>query len=157
LLEQEVSTRKHRDLVTSKRFSEMLQKSILAYRNKAITASVVIAELVELAKQMKAEDAKASNMGIREDELAFYNALTDDSVARTEMDHEKLLAIAHELVELVRRDAKTDWNLKEQVRASLRMKIRALLSRHGYPPETSDKATKLVLSQAELFADLVNA
>ncbi|MCB5292070.1 type I restriction endonuclease subunit R [Arthrobacter sp. SO3] len=156
LLEQEVSARKNRDLVTSKRFSEMLQKSIKAYRNKAITASLVIAELVELAKQMKAEDAKPSSMGIREDELAFYNALTDDTVARTEMDHEKLLAIAHELVELVRRDAKTDWNLKEQVRASLRMKIRALLSRHGYPPETSDKATKLVLSQAELFADLVN-
>lgn len=157
MLEQEVKSRTHRDIVTSKKFSEMLQKSILAYRNKAITAAQVIAEMVELAKQMKDEDTKAQKMGIRADELAFYNALSDDSVARTEMDHEKLLTIAHELVELVRKDAKTDWNLKEQVRASLRMKIRFLLARHGYPPEESDKATALVLSQAELFADLVNA
>lgn len=157
MLEQEVKSRTHRDIVTSKKFSEMLQKSILAYRNKAITAAQVIAEMVELAKQMKVEDARAEKLGIREDELAFFNALNDDTVARTEMDHEKLLTIAHELVELVRKDAKTDWNLREQVRASLRMKIRFLLSRHGYPPETSDKATTLVLSQAELFADLVNS
>lgn len=157
MLEQEVKSRTHRDIVTSKKFSEMLQKSIMAYRNKAITAAQVIAEMVDLAKKMKEEDTKAEKLGIREDELAFFNALTDDTSARTKMDHEKLLTIAHELVELVRKDAKTDWNLKEQVRASLRMKIRFLLMRHGYPPENEENATTLVLSQAELFADLVNA
>lgn len=156
LLEHEVKLTSRKDIVSSKKFSEMLAQAITSYRNKAITAAQVMSELVELAQTMKEAATKAKAMGIREDELAFYNALSDDSVARTQMDHEKLLTIARELVELVRKDAKTDWNLKEQVQASLRFKIRILLSRHGYPPETSENATTLVLSQAKLFADLVS-
>jgi type I restriction enzyme R subunit len=154
-LEEEMSVRKRRGSVSSQKFSEMLQKSIEAYRNKTITASVVIAELIELVKKIRAEDMRASNLGVSEEDLAFCDILAEAGVMRAEDDQKTLLKVAHELVELIKKDAKTDWTAKEQVRADLLMKIIFSLIRQGYPEDECDAVAEMIMSQAEMFPSLV--
>ena len=108
--------------------------------------------LVELAKSLQQQAERGEDLGLNEDEIAFYDAIRMNESAVAEMSDETLKEIAQELVEIVRRDAKTDWNVKEQVRAKLRATIRRLLLKYGYPPDKEPAATQLVLDQAEVVA-----
>ncbi|WP_210503347.1 type I restriction endonuclease subunit R [Nocardioides xinjiangensis] len=155
LLSQEVKSIGRRNIVTGKKFSEMLTASLLRYQNRSLDTATVVAELVELAKALRAEKERGDNSGLTTDELAFYDALCDNVTAVETMPDDTMKKIAHELTEIVRRDAKTDWNVKEQVRANLRATIKRLLRKYGYPPEPDyyATATDLILRQAEVIAD----
>jgi type I restriction enzyme R subunit len=152
LLGDEIRRVSKRNIVTGKSFSEMLEASVLRYQNRTLDAAQVVTELVALAESLKAEAARGTQLGLNEDELAFYDAICVNNSAVLELGDETLKKIAHELVDIVRRDAKTDWNVKEQVRAKLRATIKRLLLKYGYPPDEEPAATKLVLEQAEVIA-----
>jgi type I restriction enzyme R subunit len=100
---------------------------------------------------LQAEQERGQETGLTENELAFYDALCTNDSAREAMQDDVMKQIAHELTEIVRRDAKTDWSVKEQVRAKLRATIRRLLLKHGYPPDKTQAATDLILKQAEVM------
>jgi type I restriction enzyme R subunit len=152
ILSQEIGRVGKRNIVTGRAFSEMLGQSILRYQNRTLDAAQVVAELVALAKALQEEGERGSKLGLNSDELAFYDAVCANSSAVLELSDEVLKKIAHELVEIVRRDAKTDWAVKEQVRAKLRSTIKRLLLKYGYPPDLEPAATQLVLEQAEVIA-----
>lgn len=153
LLEAEVKAVARRNVVTGRQFSEMLAESLNRYQNRSLDTAQVVAELVELAKAMRADRERLTASGMTADELAFYDALRDNPSAIDEMPDETMKKIAHELTEIVRRDAKTDWNVKEQVRAKLRSTVKRLLLKHGYPPDGAETATELILKQAETMAE----
>lgn len=152
LLNDEIHRVGKRNVVACKQFSQMLAESVLKYQNRTLDAAQVVAELVALAKSLKEEADRGAKLGLTSDELAFYDAIRTNDSAVVELGDETLKRIAHELVEIVRRDARTDWNVKEQVRAKLRATIRRLLLRYGYPPDQQEQATTLVLQQAEVLA-----
>jgi type I restriction enzyme R subunit len=137
--------------VAGQTFCEMLAGSVLRYQNHALDAASVVAELVELAKQLKHEHERGAELGLREDEVAFYDAICQNDSAVLEMGDELLKKIARNLVESVRRNATIDWSEKEQVRARMRAAIRRLLVRYGYPPDKQPAAIELVMGQAELI------
>jgi type I restriction enzyme R subunit len=141
-----------RNVVAERRFSEMLERAMNAYNNRSITAAEVIAELVELAKEMKIEHERGATLGLRDDELAFYDAVCQNDSAVMELGDEVLKRIAQELVGVVRSSATVDWDRKEQVRALLRSKIRRLLTKYHYPPDKQEVAVQLVIQQAEVLA-----
>ncbi|MGB7961838.1 MAG: type I restriction endonuclease subunit R [Propionicimonas sp.] len=151
LLSDEIRVQGRRNIVAGKRFSEMLAQSILRYQNRTIDAAQVVAELVELAKELRHEHERTAELGLAPDELAFYDAIAENPSA-FELGDETLKRIARELVEIVRRDATTDWAVKEQVRAKLRANIKRLLRKYRYPPDQRASATELVLKQAEVLA-----
>lgn len=151
LLAEEIKLIGKRNIVAGRQFSDMLAASLLRYQNRSLDAAQVVAELVALAQQLKLETERGEATGLKVDELAFYDAICTNEAARELMADETLKQIARELVEIVRRDAKTDWNVKEQVRAKLRATIRRLLLKYGYPPDTAPAATELVLAQAEVL------
>ena len=152
ILSEEIRRVSKRNIVTGRAFSEMLEQSLLRYQNRTLDAAQVVAELVELAKGLKADADRGAALGLTDDELAFYDAIRANDAAVMELGDETLKRIAHELVDIVRRDAKTDWNVKEQVRAKLRSAIKRLLLKYGYPPDKEEAATQLVLDQAEVIA-----
>ena len=117
LLTSEIRAIAGRNVVKGKEFSEMLNASLLRYQNRSLDTAAVVAELVRLAQALRAEQERGRNTGLNENELAFYDALRDNDSAREAMQDETLKKIAHELTDIVRRDAKTDWSVKEQVRA----------------------------------------
>ncbi|WAX55109.1 type I restriction endonuclease subunit R [Jatrophihabitans cynanchi] len=153
LISNEVKIVGKRNIVAGRRFSEMLADAMNRYQNRAITSSQVIAEIVELAKAIRAQRERGEATGLSENELAFYDALSTNESAREAMKDETMRAIAHDLTAIVRRDAKTDWQVKESVRAKLRTSIKRLLLQHGYPPDQEPGATNLILKQAELMAE----
>ncbi|WJM17149.1 type I restriction endonuclease subunit R [Microbacterium arborescens] len=152
LISQEVKVIAKRNIVAGRQFSEMLAEALNRYQNRAIDAAQVVAEIVEIAKQIKAQQERGERTGLSEDELAFYDALSSNEAAKLAMEEAVMKQIAHELTEIVRNDAKTDWNLKETVRAKLRTRIKRLLLKHGYPPDQEVAATELILKQAEVTA-----
>ncbi|WP_407944711.1 type I restriction enzyme endonuclease domain-containing protein [Gemmatimonas sp.] len=152
ILNDEIRRVGKRNIVTGRQFSEMLSQSILRYQNRTLDAAQVVAELVALAQTLKNEADRGTNLGLSDDELAFYDAIRTNDSAVLELGDETLKQIAHDLVEIVRRAAKTDWAVKEQVRAKLRATIKRLLLRYGYPPDMEEAATQLILSQAEVIA-----
>jgi type I restriction enzyme R subunit len=152
LLTSELKTVAKRNLLAERKFSEMLERAMRSYTNRSLDAAEVIAELVELAKQLRAEHDRGARLGLRDDELAFYDAVCQNDSAVLELGDDTLKVIAHELVGIVRRNVSVDWDKKEQVRASLRRHVRRLLARHRYPPDKQESAVRLVLRQAELFA-----
>jgi type I restriction enzyme R subunit len=152
LLASEVRSMSRRNVVAERKFSEMLERAMLAYNNRSLTAAEVIAELVELAKEMKTENGRGATLGLRDDELAFYDAVCQNDSAVMELGDDVLKRIAQELVDVVRANATVDWDKKEQVRASLRRHIRRLLTKYRYPPDRQEAAVQLVMQQAELLA-----
>jgi type I restriction enzyme R subunit len=152
LLVSEVKSMAKRNVVAERKFSEMLERAMRAYNNRSLTAAEVIAELVELAKEMKTEHRRGVTLGLRDDELAFYDAVCQNDSAVMELGDEVLRKIAQELVEVVRSNTTVDWDKKEQVRASLRRHIRRLLTKYRYPPDKQEAAVQLVMQQAELLA-----
>ena len=152
LLAGEVRDIGKRNAVLERRFSEMLERAMKSYTNRSLTAAEVIAELVKMAKELKAEHDRGGRLGLRDDELAFYDAVCQNDSAVMELGDDVLKAISRELVDVVRRNATIDWDKKEQVRASLRRHVRRLLTKHDYPPDKQESAVQLVLRQAELLA-----
>lgn len=152
LLRDELKGRKKRSLVQSRAFSELLDASLRRYQNRAIEAAQVIEELIQLAREMRVANERGDDLGLQEDELAFYDALEVNDSAVKVLGDEVLKAIARDLVEAVRNSATIDWTVKESVRAKMRVMVRRILRKHGYPPDKQEKASQTVLEQAELLA-----
>jgi len=152
LLKGELKTRRRKNVVQARSFAEMLEQTIRKYQNRAIEAAQVIEELIQLAKEMREAGARGEQLGLSEDELAFYDALeTNDSAVKV-LGDETLRGIARELVETVRSNVTIDWTLRENVRAQLRVLVKRILRKHGYPPDKQEKATQTVLEQAALLS-----
>jgi type I restriction enzyme R subunit len=148
LLNDSIKARQRTNVVEARSFSEMLDQAILRYQNRTIDAAEVIAELVELARQVRESERRGEALGMSAAELAFYDALeTNDSAVKV-MGDTTLRAIARELVEAVRRNVTIDWTLKESAQARLRVLVKRVLRRYGYPPDKQEQATKTVLEQA---------
>jgi type I restriction enzyme R subunit len=151
LLGDEIKVRSKRNLVQSREFSEMLKKTLNAYHNRAIATQEVIEELIKLAKEMSAANQRGVDLGLNDDEVAFYDALAANDSAVEAMGKDELKVIATELVTQVRKSVTIDWTLRESARAKIKVLVKRILRKHGYPPDLEDEATKLVLQQAELL------
>ena len=153
LIRGELSTRRRQNVIQARSFAGMLEDAIRRYQNRTIEAAQVIEELIELAKEMREDFARGQELGLNEDELAFYDALeTNDSAVKV-LGDETLRTIAQELVETVRRNATIDWTVRESVRAGMRNAVRRVLRKHGYPPDKEKKAIDTVIEQAELLSE----
>ncbi len=153
LLNDEIRTRSEKNVVQGRSFANMLERSIHTYQNRTIEAAQVIEELIQIAKEMRQAQERGDNLGLSDEELAFYDALeTNDSAVKV-LGNETLKIIAIELVESVRRNVTIDWTMKESVRAKLRLGVKRVLRKHGYPPDKQEKAAKTVLEQAEVLCN----
>ncbi len=158
LLKDELRTKARHNLVQSEFFSEKLRKTLNAYHNRAIATQEVIDELIKLAKEIDAAGKRGEQLGLSDDELAFYDALSVNASAVAVMGDNKLKLIAAELITQVRKSVTIDWTLRETARAKIRVMVRRILNKYGYPPDLQDEAVKTVLQQAELLcADWVPA
>ena len=152
LLQGELATRRRKNVVQARSFAEMLEQTIRRYQNRAIEAAQVIEELIGLAMEMREAHARGRALRLSEDEMAFYDALeTNDSAVKV-LGDETLRTIAQELVKTVRANVTIDWTLRENVRAQLRVLVKRILRRYGYPPDKQEKATSTVLEQAALLS-----
>ena len=153
LLEGEVKTRRLKNVVQARSFAEMLEQAIRRYQSRMIETAEVLEELIALAKEMRQASARGEELGLTDDELAFYDALeTNDSAVKV-LGDETLRDIARELVAAVRGNVTIDWMIRENVRAQLRVIVKRILRKHGYPPDKQEKATQTVLEQAEVLSE----
>jgi type I restriction enzyme R subunit len=151
LLKDELKVFSKRNLVQSQLFSEKLKKTLNAYHNRAIATQEVIEELIKLAKEMDAATRRGQDLGLTDDEVAFYDALAANGSARQVMGDAKLKVIAAELITQVRKSVSIDWTLRESARARIRVMVKRILNKFGYPPDLQEEAVKTVLKQAELL------
>jgi type I restriction enzyme R subunit len=152
LLKGELATRRRKNVVQARSFAEMLEQTIRRYQNRAIEAAQVIEELIALANEMREAHARGEKLRLSEDELAFYDALeTNDSAVKV-LGDKTLRTIAQELVRSVRANVTIDWTLRENVRAQLRVLVKRILRKYGYPPDKQEKAMQTVLEQAALLS-----
>jgi type I restriction enzyme R subunit len=151
LLKDEIKVRSKRNLVQSELFSEKLKKALHAYHNRAIATQEVIEELIKLAKELEAAGKRGQELGLNDDEVAFYDALAANESAVQAMGDAKLKVIAAELITKVRTSVTIDWTLRESARAKIRVIVKRILNKFGYPPDLQEEAVKTVLKQAELL------
>ena len=152
LLRGEISTRSRKNRAEARSFARMLEEALRRYQNRSIEAAQIIEELIELAREMREAAGRGEKLGLTEDELAFYDALGVNDSAVKVMGDEALRAIAQELVQTIRDNVTIDWTVRESVRADMRVRVRRILNRHGYPPDKRDDAVKTVIEQAELLS-----
>ena len=152
LLKGELAVRRRKNVVQARSFAEMLEQTVRRYANRAVEAAQVIEELIQLARDMREANARGEALGLSEDELAFYDALETNDSAVQVLGDETLRDIARELVETVRNNVRIDWTLRENVRAHMRVLVKRVLRKHGYPPDKQEKATRTVLEQAEVLS-----
>jgi len=153
LLNGEIQVRRRKNVVQARSFAEMLEEAIRRYQNRAVEAAQVIEELIALAKEMRTASVRGEKLGLTDDELAFYDALeTNDSAVRV-LGEPTLKKIAQELVATVRKNVTIDWTVRENVRANLRVIVKRILRKYGYPPDKQEKATQTVLEQAEVLSE----
>jgi type I restriction enzyme R subunit len=152
LLNDEIKARSRTNLVQSRSFAEMLESAVRRYQNRTIDAAQVITELIELAKTVRDASRRGEELGLTDEELAFYDALAQNQSAVEVMGTRELAVIAVELVKQVRRHVSIDWTIKQAARARMRVLVKRILRQYGYPPDLRDEATKTVLEQAELLA-----
>ncbi len=153
LLNDEIKARTKHNLIQSKTFMEMLENAVKKYQNKILSAAEVIQELVNLAKDIKKADERGEKLNLTKDELAFYDAVSNNESARQLLGDEILRDLARVLVDRVRKNVSIDWTIKESVRAKLKVIVKRTLRQYGYPPDKQALATETVLKQAELLAD----
>ena len=151
LLKDELKVRSKRNLVQSQVFSEKLKKTLNAYHNRAISTMQVIEELIKLAKDLDAATKRGEDLGLTDDEVAFYDALATNDSAVQAMGDDKLKLIAAELITQVKKSVTIDWTLRESARAKIKVMVKRILNKHGYPPDLQEEAVKTVLMQAELL------
>jgi type I restriction enzyme R subunit len=154
LLAGEIKSRSRRNVVQARSFADLLEQSLRRYQNRAIETAQVIEELIALAADMRAANARGVELGLTEDELAFYDALETNDSAVAILGEPELLAIARELTASVRANVTVDWTIRDNVRAQLRVLVKRILRKHGYPPDKQEKATRTVLEQAEVLSEL---
>jgi type I restriction enzyme R subunit len=153
LLNDEIKSRAKKNLVKSRTFLEMLEDSIKRYHSKILTAAEVIEELINLSKDIVEMDNEAKAMGLTDFEYAFYTAVANNDSARELMQTEKLRELAVVLTETIRQNASIDWTIKESVKAKLKVAVKRILRKYGYPPDMQMLATDTVLKQAEMIAN----
>ncbi|HCV8138098.1 TPA: type I restriction endonuclease subunit R [Staphylococcus aureus] len=153
LLKGQVKSLMKTNATVSKRFSEMLGNSINQYNSRSIEASKVIEELIQLAKDIKQEQQRGSELGLNSDEIAFYDALASHETAKEAMGDKELRAIAHELTKTVKENMGVDWSKRDSAKAKMRVAVRRLLKKYGYPPDLQKMAVEQVVEQAELMAN----
>ncbi len=149
LLNDEIRTRAQKNVVRGRSFASMLERSIRIYQNRTIEAAQVIEELIQIAKEMRQAQERGDDLGLSDEELAFYDALEVNDSAVQVLGDETLRTIAVELVETVRRNVSIDWTMKESARAKIRVMVKRTLRKYGYPPDKQEKAAETVLEQAE--------
>ena len=152
LLNDQIKTISRTNVVQSRKFSEQLEEAINKYTNRSLTTADIIAELVKLAKEMRDQSQRHTQLGLSEAEAAFYDAIVQNDAAVLQMGDDTLKKIAVDIVWSVRNSVTIDWQYKESVRAAMRTKVRRLLAKYDYPPDMEEKAVELVLAQAELLA-----
>ena len=154
ILSDEIKVRSKYNLTKSKSLMEMLTSALKRYQNNLLTTAEIIEELIRIAKEIKNADRRGEELGLSEDELAFYDALeTNDSAVKV-LGDETLRTIARELTDKVRKNTTIDWTLKESVRAKLMVLVRRTLNKYGYPPDKQQRAVETVMKQAENLADV---
>ncbi len=151
LLQDEIKVRLRKNVVQSRAFSEMLEEAMRKYNNRTLAAALVIEELIALAKQMREAQKRGEKLGLSEDEIAFYDALAANESAVEVLGDETLKQIAQELVDRVRKSVTVDWSRRENARAQLRVLVKRILRKYGYPPDKQERATELVLEQTEVL------
>lgn len=156
LLNDELKTRQKTNLVQSKKFSEMLDQAVKSHQNNLISSAQVIEELIALAKEIKDADRKGQDLGLDFREYAFYTALEVSDSAVAVLGDEVLRTIARDLVDTVQRNTSIDWTVRENVKAKMRIAVKRILRRYGYPPDMEARATDTVLEQAKLLAVELN-
>lgn len=152
LLNDEIKVRMNRNIVQGRTLMEMLEDSIRRYHNKVITAVEVIDELIGLSKHIVAQDEASKELGLSEYEYAFYSAVADNESAMELMGKDKLRELAVVLTETIRNNTSIDWEIKENVRAKMRVAVKRLLRKYGYPPDMQMLATDTVIKQAEIIS-----
>jgi type I restriction enzyme R subunit len=153
LLKDELKVRSKHNLVQSQAFSEKLKKTLNAYHNRAISTMEVIEELIRLAKELDAATKRGEDLGLTDDEVAFYDALAANESAVKALGDDKLKVIAAELITKVRQSVTIDWTLRESARAKIKVMVKRILNKYGYPPDLQEDAVRTVLMQAELLCD----
>lgn len=154
LLAGEIQRREKKNLVQAHSFREKLEEAIRRYQNRSVETVQMILELIEMAKQLRQADRRGEELGLTEEELAFYDALETSDSAVAVLGDAILRAIARELTDIVRKNATIDWTERDSARANLRRLVRRVLTRNGYPPDKQEKATDTVLAQAKTLGDL---
>ena len=153
LLADQIRTRFNQNKIKNRKFSEMLEEVIRRYQNRSIDSAQVIQELIELAKQVREDKQRGEELGLSPEEEAFYDALADNESAIKTLGDIVLKQIAVELTDLVRKNTSIDWTMRSTVQAKLKVMIKRLLRKYGYPPDKEKIATDLILEQAKLFAE----
>ncbi len=151
LINDEIRTRLKKNVVLARSFAEMLEQAVRKYQNRTIEAAQVIEELIRLAKDIRQSQSRGQEMGLSDDEVAFYDALAENESARQVLGDEKLRFLAQELVDRVRQSVTIDWQVRENARAQIRVLVKRILRKYGYPPDMQQRATELVLEQAEVL------
>lgn len=152
LLNDGIRSRSKANVVETKAFTKRLENAVARYHANAITTAEVLQELIELAKDIRAARARGEDSGLSDDEIAFYDALAENSSAVELMGNDQLKVIAHELLESLKANISVDWAHRENARARLRVLVKRILKKYGYPPDLQDQAVQTVLQQAEALS-----
>ncbi len=152
LLADEIRFRQRKNLIQARSFEDLLDKAIKSYTNKSIETAQVIQQLIDLARKIREEQNRGTKLNLTEDEVAFYDALANHPGVKEVMGDETLKTISRELVQTIRNNVRIDWTLRESVQAQLRIAVKRILRKYGYPPDKQQKATDTVLDQAKLLA-----
>lgn len=153
LIDGEIKSRTRKNVVQARSFLEMLEQALRRYQNRTIEAAQVIEELISRARNMREAGTRGESLGLNDDEVAFYDALEANDSAVKVLGDDTLKNIARELVDTVRKNVTIDWTVRENVRAGLRVLVKRILRKYGYPPEKQEKATQTVLEQAEVLCE----
>jgi type I restriction enzyme R subunit len=153
LLAEQVSLYRRTNLVKSEKFSEMLSRAMKAYLNGMLSNEEVIAELIKIAEDMANASAEGGALGLTDEELAFYDALTRPEAVKDFYQNEELVAMTHELTDSLRKNRTIDWQKKESARAGMRRMVKKLLKKYKYPPEGMEDAITTVIGQCEMWVD----
>ncbi len=151
LINDEIKTRMRKNVVQARSFADMLEQAVRKYQNRALEAAQVIDELIRIAKEMRLAESRGQEMGLSDDEVAFYDALAENASAKQVIGDEKLRFLAQELVDRVKLSVTIDWQARENARAHIRVLVKRVLRKYGYPPDMQARATDLVLEQAEVL------
>ena len=153
LIAEQVSIYKRTNVVKSEKFSEIIQGAMNRYLNGMLTNEQVIEELLKLARDIANAHAEGEKIGLTEEEMAFYDALTKPQAIKDFYEHDELIAITRELTDTLRKNRTIDWQKKESARAGMRRLVKRLLKKHKYPPEGMADAVQTVMSQCEMWTD----
>jgi type I restriction enzyme, R subunit len=152
LLNDEIKSRAKSNAVQARSFASLLEQAIQKYENRSVDAVELINELIDLAKELRDANQRGDDLDLNSDELAFYDALSENKNAVDVMGDEQLAVIARELLDSVRKNVTIDWTLKESARAKIRILVKRILRKYGYPPDMAKVATDTVLEQAKLVS-----